>query len=62
MDSEYREVEFRHPDPEGHPVPRQAARTDTVTGDKTELVILVTPYILREGDDMSRWAAATPTR
>jgi general secretion pathway protein D len=33
------------------------ARTDTISGNKTELVMLVTPYILREGDDMGRWAS-----
>jgi general secretion pathway protein D len=37
------------------PILGNLARTDTISGDKTELVMLVTPYILREGDDMSRW-------
>jgi general secretion pathway protein D len=31
-------------------------RTDTLNGGKTELVMLVTPYILRDADEMNRWA------
>ena len=38
------------------PVLGQGFRTDTVSGNKTELVMLVTPHILRDSDDMSHWA------
>ena len=33
-----------------------AFRSDQVTGDKVELLILVTPYIIRDGEDMSTLA------
>ena len=39
------------------PVLGQAFRTDTVSGAKTELIMLVTPHILRDSGEMSRWAA-----
>lgn len=35
-----------------------AFRSDTVSGDKVELVILVTPYIIRDAEDMSALASA----
>lgn len=35
------------------PLVGQAFRTDTITGVKTELVLLVTPFIIRDGDEMS---------
>lgn len=38
------------------PVLGSAFRTDTVSGDKVELLILVTPYIIRDSDDMSAMA------
>ena len=38
------------------PILGQAFRTDNITGNKTELVMLVTPYILHDTDDMTRWA------
>jgi general secretion pathway protein D len=34
------------------PIIGQAARTDTITGNKTELVMLVTPFIINDPDDM----------
>ncbi|WP_132094856.1 secretin N-terminal domain-containing protein [Caulobacter sp. BK020] len=38
------------------PVLGSAFRADTLNGGKTELVMLVTPYILRDSDEMNRWA------
>lgn len=38
------------------PVLGSAFRADTLNGGKTELVMLVTPYILRDADEMNRWA------
>ena len=38
------------------PILGQAFRNDTVSANKTELVVLVTPHILRNEDDMGRWA------
>jgi len=38
------------------PVLGAAFRADTLNGGKTELVMLVTPYILRDADEMNRWA------
>jgi general secretion pathway protein D len=38
------------------PVLGTAFRVDTVSGNKTELVVLVTPYIIRNGDEMSRFS------
>ena len=38
------------------PILGSAFRTDRLTGGKTELVMLVTPYILRDADEMNRWA------
>ncbi len=38
------------------PLLGQGFRTDTVSANKTELVMLVTPHILRDSDQMSRWA------
>jgi len=35
-----------------------AFRSEEVTGDKVELVILVTPYIIRDSEDMSAFAGA----
>ena len=39
------------------PVLGEAFRTDTVSANKTELVMLVTPHILRNGDDMAPWTS-----
>ena len=38
------------------PILGQAFRVDSVTGNKTELVVLVTPYIIRDADEMSAFA------
>jgi len=38
------------------PVLGSLFRTDTLSGGKTELVMLVTPYILRDSEEMNRWA------
>lgn len=38
------------------PVLGSAFRADTLNGGKTELVMLVTPYILHDADEMNRWA------
>jgi general secretion pathway protein D len=35
------------------PILGQAFRVDTLNGNKTELVVLVTPYIIRNGDEMT---------
>ena len=35
-----------------------ATSSDSVSGDKVELVILVTPYIIRDAEDMSALAGA----
>jgi general secretion pathway protein D len=35
------------------PILGQAFRTDTISGNKTELVVLVTPYVIRDASDMS---------
>ncbi|HEY5409402.1 MAG TPA: hypothetical protein VIJ94_01630, partial [Caulobacteraceae bacterium] len=43
------------------PLLGQAFRTDTVSANKTELILLVTPHILRNQDDMSRWASQYTT-
>jgi general secretion pathway protein D len=56
MDDEYSKANSGIPILKDIPFLGNLARTDTISGDKTELVMLVTPYILREGDDMSRWA------
>ena len=56
MDSEYTKGNSGIPILKDIPILGAAARTDTLSGAKTELVMLVTPYILREGDDMDRWA------
>ena len=37
------------------PVLGAAFRVDTVSGNKTELVVLVTPYIIRNADEMTRF-------
>lgn len=37
------------------PVLGTAFRVDTVSGNKTELVVLVTPYIIRNADEMTRF-------
>lgn len=39
------------------PIVGNAFRTDTVSGTKTELIILVTPLILRDSDDMANLAS-----
>jgi general secretion pathway protein D len=56
MDDEYSKSNSGIPFLKDLPFLGNLARTDTISGDKTELVMLVTPYILREGDDMNRWA------
>jgi general secretion pathway protein D len=38
------------------PILGSAFRSDTVNGGKTELVMLVTPHIVRDTEDMNRWA------
>jgi general secretion pathway protein D len=55
MDNEYTKGNSGIPLLKDIPILGSAARTDTVSGAKTELVVLVTPYVLREGD-MGRWA------
>lgn len=35
------------------PLVGQAFRSDTIDGDKTELLVLVTPYIIRDAEDMA---------
>ncbi len=56
MDDDYTKGNSGIPVLKDIPILGAAARTDTVNGNKTELVMLVTPYILREGDDMRHWA------
>jgi len=56
MDDEYTKGNSGIPGIKDIPVIGAATRTDTVSGNKTELVMLVTPYILQEGDDMRHWA------
>ena len=56
MDDEYTKGNSGIPGIKDIPILGAATRTDTVNGNKTELVMLVTPYILQEGDDMRRWA------
>ena len=38
------------------PLIGEAFKTNTLSGSKTELVMLVTPHILHENDDTARWA------
>jgi general secretion pathway protein D len=38
------------------PILGQVFRVDTVSGNKTELVVLVTPYIIRDADEMTAFA------
>ena len=57
MDDEYTKGNSGIPGIKDIPVIGAATRTDTVSGNKTELVMLVTPYILQEGDDMRHWAS-----
>ena len=40
------------------PLLGSAFRSDTISGAKTELVILLTPYILRQPEQLTRWADA----
>jgi general secretion pathway protein D len=56
MDDEYTKGNSGIPGIKDIPIIGAATRTDTVSGNKTELVVLVTPYILQEGDDMRHWA------
>jgi general secretion pathway protein D len=56
MDDEYTKGNSGIPGIKDIPILGAATRTDTVNGNKTELVMLVTPYILQEGDDMRHWA------
>ncbi len=56
MDDEYSKTNSGIPILKDIPILGSLARTDSITGDKTELVMLVTPYILHEGDDMGHWA------
>ena len=56
MDDDYTKGNSGIPGLKDIPILGAATRTDTVSGNKTELVMLVTPYILQEGDDMSHWA------
>ncbi len=37
------------------PILGEALKTNAMSSGKTELIMLVTPYILRDGSDMSRW-------
>jgi general secretion pathway protein D len=55
MDDEYTKANSGIPILKDIPVLGSAFRADTISGDKTELVMLVTPYILHEEDDVSRW-------
>jgi general secretion pathway protein D len=57
MDDEYTKGNSGIPLLKDLPFLGNLARTDTISGAKTELVMLVTPYILREGDDMGRWTS-----
>jgi general secretion pathway protein D len=57
MDDDYSKGNSGIPVLKDIPIIGAATRTDTVNGSKTELVMLVTPYILQEGDDMRRWAS-----
>jgi len=54
MDDDYTKGNSGIPVLKDIPVLGTAMRTDTVSGNKTELIMLVTPYILQEGD-MNRW-------
>ncbi|MDR3659892.1 MAG: hypothetical protein P4L86_05690, partial [Mycobacterium sp.] len=56
MDDEYTKGNSGIPGIKDIPIIGSATRTDTVNGNKTEIVMLVTPYILQEGDDMRHWA------
>jgi general secretion pathway protein D len=56
MDDDYTKGNSGIPGLKDIPILGTATRTDTVSGNKTELIMLVTPYILQEGDDMAHWA------
>jgi general secretion pathway protein D len=53
MDSEYSKGNNGVPFIKDLPLVGEAFRTDTVSGNKTDLVILVTPHIVRNDDEMS---------
>ena len=55
MDDEYTKGNQGIPILKDIPVLGSAFRTDNISGNKTELVMLVTPYILHEEDDVTRW-------
>jgi general secretion pathway protein D len=55
MDDDYTKGNSGIPILKDIPLLGSAFRTDTISGNKTELVMLVTPYILHEGDDVTRW-------
>lgn len=55
MDNEYTKGNSGIPILKDIPILGDAARTDAISGNKTELVVLVTPYVLRDGD-MGLWA------
>jgi general secretion pathway protein D len=54
MDDDYSKGNNGVPILKDIPVLGSAFRTDTISGNKTELVMLVTPYILHEEDDVNR--------
>ena len=55
MDDDYTKGNSGIPILKDIPLLGSAFRTDTISGNKTELVMLVTPYILHEEDDVTRW-------
>ena len=54
MDDDYTKGNSGIPILKDIPVLGSAFRTDTISGNKTELVMLVTPYILHEEEDVTR--------